>query len=59
MDIWSLIEVEKELEGKTLEEFKLWVKEEIIKEDQKMTKWHKEQAMANKRGENKWLTRKK
>ena len=23
------------------------------KEDQKMTKWHKEQAMANKRGENK------
>lgn len=53
MDIWSLIEVEKELEGKTLEEFKLWVKEEIIKEDQKMTKWHKEQAMANKRGESK------
>ncbi len=53
MDIWSLIEVEKELEGKTLEEFKLWVKEEIIKEDQKMTQWHKEQAMANKRGENK------
>jgi hemerythrin len=53
MDIWSLIELEKELEGKTLEEFKLWVKEEIIKEDQKMTQWHKEEAKAKKQGENK------
>tara|TARA_R100001530_G_scaffold119592_1_gene86795 strand:+ start:2234 stop:2395 length:162 start_codon:yes stop_codon:yes gene_type:complete len=42
MDMWSLIEVEKTLEGKTLDEFKQWVKDEIAKEDRRMTEHYKQ-----------------
>ena len=50
MDIWSLIEVEKALENKTLTEFKSWIAKEIVKEDTKMTKHHKKEA-AHERSE--------
>ena len=49
MDIWSLIEVERQLEGKTLEEFKQWIKDEIDKEDKEFTKWHKQEEKTKTR----------
>ena len=51
MDIWSLTEVEKALENKTLDEFKLWIAEEMVKEDLKMTRHHQKEAMVKKLGE--------
>tara|TARA_R110000824_G_scaffold30181_1_gene99561 strand:+ start:4428 stop:4793 length:366 start_codon:yes stop_codon:yes gene_type:complete len=47
MDIWSLIETEKALEGKTLDEFKQWVKDEIAKEDRQMTEHYKQMEQSN------------
>ena len=50
MDIWSLIEVEKSLQNKTLKEFKSWVAKEIAKEDTKMTQ-HRQKEVAHERFE--------
>ena len=50
MDIWSLIEVEKALENKTLTEFKSWIAKEIVKEDTKMTQ-HQQKEVAYERFE--------
>ena len=50
MDIWSLTEVEKALENKTLTEFKSWIAKEIVKEDTKMTQ-HQQKEVAYERFE--------
>ena len=45
--------MQKQLENKTFDQFKRWVKKEMVEEDKRMTQSHKEKAMAEKQGEHK------
>tara|TARA_R100001377_G_scaffold54469_5_gene32169 strand:+ start:877 stop:1014 length:138 start_codon:yes stop_codon:yes gene_type:complete len=45
MDLWSLIEIEKVLQNKTLKEFKSWLDNEFKKEEKKMAEFQKEERI--------------
>ena len=45
MDLWSLIEIEKVLQNKTLKEFKSWLDNECKKEEKKMAELQKEERI--------------